>query len=181
MSTSLLKNSSGFTLMEILISITIISLIGITFYPNLKRFNSDQQFQNEVLNIKNNIKKAQNMYTTGTRCGNGKAATAWSVTIAVNSTNLTNLKAYCINDTLTTSSNETFPATPASNITYSSSNCAIGTTAIELKFDKNGLSYSCNGGTSFTSGPFSITYLNKNASSQSTTILISQLGNISQN
>lgn len=181
MARGLLKNKSGFTLMEILISITVIGLIGITFYPNLRRFNSDQQFRNEVLNIKNDIKKAQNMYTTGTRCGNGKAATAWAVSLAVNSTNSTNLKAYCINDALTANSTEVFPVTTASDITYTSSNCPVGTTAIELKFDKNGLSYSCNGGTSFTQGSFSITYQNKNASTQSTTILVSQLGTISQN
>lgn len=174
-----LVSKNGFTLIEILVSILIISLIGIVFFPNLRKFNTNQQFQNESLNIKNQIESAQNMYTTGIRCSASKAASGWSFILSNTTPLSTNLRGYCVNTSLV-SSTENIAGTTAANTILFSSNCGTGTTSIELKFDKNGFSYSCNGG-SFTSGLFNLQLQNKNDSSQKTVITINTLGTVSQN
>jgi prepilin-type N-terminal cleavage/methylation domain-containing protein len=178
----ILKNnfSKGLTLIEVLIAIVIVSLIGITFFPNLKKFNSDQQFRNEFSDIKNNIQSAQNMFTTGTRCSSTKATTAWSLLIT-NGANLTsNLKAYCVT-TAQVSSVESLSIITQRNLQIQSSTCPVGATSIELKFDKNGFSYSCSGSSTFTVGTFNLQLQNKNDTSQNATITINNLGTISQN
>jgi prepilin-type N-terminal cleavage/methylation domain-containing protein len=175
-----LSASSGLTLIEVLIAVVIVSLIGITFFPNLKKFNSDQQFRNESADIKNNIQNAKNMFTTGTRCTSSKATTAWSLFISTGTTITTNLKGYCITTALV-SSVENLNSAPQNNLALQSSTCGSGTSSIELKFDKNGFSYSCNGSSTFTSGTFNMQLQNKNNTSQNTTITINNLGTISQN
>lgn len=173
------KKAAGFTLIEILISISIISLVGIVFFPNLRRFNNDQQYQNEVLDLKNAIKNAQNMSTTGTRCSSTKASLSWSTIITPGTTIGTSLRASCITTALV-SSVENYPGITAANTTLLSSSCAVGTTSIELKFDKNGFSYTCTpGGASGTT--FNLQLQNKNNTTQTTTISINKLGSISQN
>jgi prepilin-type N-terminal cleavage/methylation domain-containing protein len=172
--------SNGLTLIEVLIAVVIVSLIGITFFPNLRKFNSDQQFRNESADIKNSIQNAKNMFTTGTRCTSLKATTAWSLYISTGTTITTNLKGYCITTALV-SSVENLNSAPQNNLVLQSSTCGGGTSSIELRFNKNGFSYSCNGSSTFTSGTFNLQLQNKNNTSQSTTITINNLGTISQN
>jgi prepilin-type N-terminal cleavage/methylation domain-containing protein len=172
--------SSGFTLIEVLIAIVIISLIGITFFPNLRKFNSDQQYLADVQNIKNDIKKTQNMFTTGIRCSSTKAAISWSVVLTVGTNIVTNLRADCITSAQVRSF-DNLTADTKTNISVLSSTCGSNATSIELRFDKTGFSYACNGTNSFTSGTFSLQLQNKNNTSQNTTISINKSGTISQN
>ena len=172
--------SKAFTLIEVLIAIAIISLVGITFFPNLRKFNSDQQFSSDTQNIKNDIKKAQNMFSTGIRCSSTKAAISWSLVLAVGTNITTNLRANCVT-TAQVSSVDNLPSDIKTNISLLSSTCGATPTTIELKFDKTGFSYACNGTTTFTSGTFSLQLQNKSTTSQNTTITINRLGTISQN
>lgn len=174
-----LLSEKGFTLIEILVAVVIISLIGIVFFPNLRQFNSDQQYRNEVLELKNNLKSAQNMFTTGTRCTATEGATAWSLLISGSTSLTNNLKAYCITSAQVSSvKNLTVTSVPGTSI--QSSTCGGTPTTIELRFNKSGFSYSCNGG-AFTTGTFSLQLQNKLNTSQSTTISINTSGTISQN
>ena len=50
---------SGFTLVEILVVIAILSIIGVSLLPNLKTFNVDQNFRNTVSEMAQDIRKAQ--------------------------------------------------------------------------------------------------------------------------
>lgn len=173
-------SSTGFSLIEILIAIAIISLIGITFFPNLRRFNSDQQYSTDTQNIRNDIKKAQNMFATGIRCSPTKAATSWSLVLTLGTDITTNLRANCVTTAQVTSV-DNLTADIKTNITVQSSPCGTNATAIELKFDKSGFSYACNGSTTFTSALFSLQLQNKKNTAQSTTITINKIGTISQN
>lgn len=174
-----INNQSAFTLIEILVSIVIISLIGIVFFPNLRKFNADQQYTNQTQEVKNNIKIAQNMFTTGTKCTATEGATYWSLIISGSSSLTNNLKANCITAAqVATVRNLTVTSLP--DISIQSSTCGATPTTIELRFDKTGFSYSCNGNVTFTSGTFNLQLQNKNHTSQSTTISINSIGTISQ-
>ena len=174
------KSQFGFTLVEVLVSVLIMAVIGVIFFPNLRRFNTNQQFQNEVLDVKNNIKKAQSMYTTGTRCTANKSILSWSFILTRNGSYTYNLEASCINPP--TISTETTPAITLNSTSYStSSTCGSGSTAIKLKFDKTGFSYSCDAGATFTVGTFNLQLQNTKNISQTSTISINQIGTISQN
>lgn len=120
------------------------------------------------------------MFTTGTRCSSTEGPTAWSLLITGSSDITYNLKAYCRNasqaETL-----KSFAVVSLPNINIQSSTCGATPTAIELKFDKNGFSYSCNSSVTFTSGTFDIQLRNKQNTTQSTTITINKAGTISQN
>lgn len=171
-------NNKGFTLIEILVSIVIISLVGIVFFPNFRKFNTDQQYRNEVLNLQNDIKKAQTMFASGTRCTANKATLGWSLTITNGNPVTSNLKGYCINSSLV-QSNEPLASVPLPSTAIQSSTCPTNTT-IELKFDRQGFSYSCNGG-AFISGTFTLQLQNKASTTQSTTFTINPVGTILQN
>lgn len=176
---SSLSSTNGFTLIEILVSIVIISLIGIVFFPNLRKFNSDQQYRNQTQEIKSNIKSAQNMFQTGIKCTATEGATYWSLIISGSSNITNNLRANCITAAqVATVKNLTVTSMP--DISILSSTCGATPTTIELRFDKNGFSYSCNSG-AFTSGTLDIQFQNKKNTSQNTTITINKIGTISQN
>ena len=168
----------GFTLIEILISVAIISLVGIVFYPNLRKFNNDQLFKNEVLDIKNAIKKAQTNTTTGTRCSSAEAAINWSTVITPGTSLSTNVRSTCINSSQAQSV-KNLDAISASNTQIQSSSCPSNNT-IELKFERTGFSYICNSGTP-VQGSFTLQLQNKNNTSQSITLQINSAGTISQN
>lgn len=175
-------SNQGFTLVEILVSIVIMAVIGVIFYPNIRRFNTNQQFQNEVSDVKNNLKKAQSMYATGTRCSASKSALAWSLVILRNGSFGYNLKATCTNGSTTTTESQVIYTTKST--TLQSSSCSSGATPIELKFDKTGFSYTCDNSIAtpvYTSGTFNLQLQNSKNTSQSTTISINQIGSISQN
>ena len=173
------QSPAGFTLVEILISISIIALIGITFFPNLRKFNSEQQYRNESSSLKDSIESAKNMFTTSKRCTAAKAVLSWSVLLTTTGSLSYNQKASCVSATQTISS-ENLSTIVLSNLTVQNSTCGLQDDTIEFKFDKTGFTYSCAGG-SFISGDFFITLQNKNNSAQTSTISINHLGVISQN
>jgi prepilin-type N-terminal cleavage/methylation domain-containing protein len=177
-----LNTQLGLTLIEILIAIVIISLIGITFFPNLRKFNSDQQYRNELSNLKSSIESSKNMFSSGTYCTTAKPSTGWSVVISITSNIPTsfNQKGSCITSAGVTTT-ESINTNPLSNLTLQSSSCASPVTSIEMKFDKNGFSYACNGSSTFIAGTFSMQLQNKNNTSQISTISINTSGTISQN
>jgi hypothetical protein len=163
----------------VFVNVAIISLVGIVFFPNLRKFNTNQQFQNEVLDLKNLIKKAQANTTTGTRCSATEPALSWSVVISPGTNTISStLNGSCLTTSQTTQV-RTLSTITASNTSIQTSNCPSGNT-IELKFDRTGFSYACNGG-AFTQTTFSIQLQNQNTTSQSSTLMVNTAGTISQN
>lgn len=175
----LATNQKGFTLVEIIISILLISLVGLVFFPNLRRFNTEQQFRNDVLEVENNIKSAQNMYTTGIRCSAQKAMLSWASVINYGATISTSQRASCINTTGVTST-ENLVGITSNNVNIQSSSCPVGTTSVELKFSKAGFNYTCAPGNQ-TGNSFNLQLQNKNDTSQSVSFNINPVGVITKN
>ena len=79
----------GFTLVEMLVVISIMALIGVVALANYQSFGEDQKLKNDSLNIQSQLRTAQTNATTNLKCNTQSSAT-WQVEFQ-NSTTL-NLK-----------------------------------------------------------------------------------------
>lgn len=73
------KKNAGFTLIEILVTISIVLLIAAVGVPNLKRFTSDQQLDEAASNLVQVLKLAQSSANSSVRCLNGQPSSSWTV------------------------------------------------------------------------------------------------------
>lgn len=73
------KKNSGFTLIEILITISIILLIAAVAVPNLKRFTSGQQLDEAASNLVQVLRLAQSSAYSSVRCSNEQPSSSWTV------------------------------------------------------------------------------------------------------
>lgn len=69
----------GFSLIEILVAISIIALLGIVAIPNLRKFSKDQEAGQTAAQIVNVLKTAQSSASSRIQCPKGEAASAWVV------------------------------------------------------------------------------------------------------
>lgn len=58
-------DGAGFTLIEILIAISIVALVGGLVLANYTRYNKNQQLKQAALTLKSNLRLAQSKATTG--------------------------------------------------------------------------------------------------------------------
>jgi prepilin-type N-terminal cleavage/methylation domain-containing protein len=78
MSKALRGNQSGFTLIEILITLAIFSLVAAVALPNLRNFNASQELDNGSSNLVQILKQARSSAVSGVRCHN-VASLSWNV------------------------------------------------------------------------------------------------------
>ncbi len=71
-----LKGDRGFTLIEILVAIAIISIVTVTVVPNLRKFNSDQELSNDTNKLIQTLRQAQSNAQSGLKCLRSPTATA---------------------------------------------------------------------------------------------------------
>lgn len=69
----------GFTLIEILVAISIVSLIAVIGVPNLKRFNEGQQFQNDVSELIRNLRRMQSNSQSSIVCSPNDGSSSWAL------------------------------------------------------------------------------------------------------
>jgi prepilin-type N-terminal cleavage/methylation domain-containing protein len=67
------KNSLGFTLLELLVSITIISLVAIIAFPFMQSSVGKTELQSAIWELQDNLRRAQSQSI------NGKGNTNWSI------------------------------------------------------------------------------------------------------
>ena len=128
--TNRLKNK-GFTLVELLVVITIIAIISLVVFINLRSFEEDKELVAAAANLQNFFRLAQTNATTTVKCGAQTNAT-WFVTFVEKTrvelgcrlptaTTLSNLsKRLIFNASIEISSIEgTSPCSYPVNITYS--------------------------------------------------------------
>lgn len=72
----------GFTLVEILVAITIVSLVSVVAIPNLRNFNNDQELDNAISNLEDTIRRAQSSASSNIGCSNGNQSVGWVVSIS---------------------------------------------------------------------------------------------------
>lgn len=69
---------NAFTLIELVVAITIIAIIGVFVYANYKPFGEDQNLKNAVLDLQSQLRTAQTNATTNLKCNTQFGAT-WQV------------------------------------------------------------------------------------------------------
>lgn len=68
----------GFTLVELLVVIAVMSLVGVYTFANYKSFGEDQNLKNAALDIQGILRSAQISASTNTKCSSKYGAT-WQV------------------------------------------------------------------------------------------------------
>lgn len=81
------KTASGFTLVELLVVITIMAIVGAYAFSNFGSFGEDQKLKSATQDIQSLLRQAQTNASTGVQCSNG----SWQVEFAADNKTI-NLK-----------------------------------------------------------------------------------------
>lgn len=84
------KSAYAFTLIELVVAISIMAIIGVIAFANYKPFGEDQNLKSAVLDIQSLLKTAQTNATTNLKCNTQSGAT-WKVEFSSDKTTI-NLK-----------------------------------------------------------------------------------------
>lgn len=164
----------GFTLIETLVSVSIVALLAVLVLPNLRSFNNDQVVNSNLTNLLNALKQTQTNAQSGIACPNNLSTTSW--VISLTNTSYT-VYGNCI-DTVPTPP-VLFTSPPTISYTYSPSTIQTNPTTFSCTLTFKG------GGITITSGtcstfPITVT-LNDSASGISKSLTIDAGGAIYTN
>lgn len=162
----------GFTLIEILIAISIVVIVSAVALPNLRNFSNDQDLDNKISELKNILRKGQSSSNSSALCSNDSASTSFYVSISSSSATLYSTCASGPVNTL-----DSLEFNPP--IVLSQTSCAFTDLPAVVTFTNTQTSFSCNA-IPFTQAYLSITLLNQKSSSMKS-INISKGGVISDN
>lgn len=73
-----MKRFGGFTLIELMVVISILALLAVGFFVNFKSFGEDAALKNTASDIQSALRLAQSNATTGVKCGNNGGA-SWYI------------------------------------------------------------------------------------------------------
>lgn len=73
---------AGFTLVELLVVISIMAIVAVAVFLNLGSFEEDANLKNEAFNIQSYLRLAQSNATAGVKCADGTAGVGWSMIIS---------------------------------------------------------------------------------------------------
>ena len=76
-----LSEVEGFTLIGILVTISLLALVTLIGLPNLRKFNIDQGVENSVSDFVQVIRKAQSNAQSRIKCPDNRTSVNWSVKI----------------------------------------------------------------------------------------------------
>ncbi len=82
------KVCGGFTLVELLITIGIVSVVAIVAVPNIRSFNESQLFKNTGSKLVQDIRQAQFSAQSNNNCPSGNGSVSWTLVFSSNSYNL---------------------------------------------------------------------------------------------
>lgn len=174
----LLKSkSSGFTLIEVLVTVSILAIITVLSVPNLKKFSQDQILADTSSNLLRMLERARSSSVAKIKCQE-KASTGWRVTFS--STDYS-LKATCQDISaypLPSETTETFIIENYSDKGISittDSGCASGKP--DVIFSDNSISFKCSDGSLVASNRLSIT-LSDNKGNKPVVIVVDKGGAI---
>lgn len=100
------RSQSGFTLVELIVSLTVLLLLGAAFISNYNNFNRTQQVKQAVLLLKNNLRYAQTLAVAAQRPSGG--CTVFNGYLAVFAGNSYTISASCDGAALAITSQTTY-------------------------------------------------------------------------
>lgn len=140
-----LHSSPGFTLVEIIIAITILAIAGVVAVPNLKKYNQNQNIDTAVSDTIQAIKRTQSNATSGMECSVGSFPTSgWSITLANDSYSISGICVDLVNGTSPT------PEPYITNQKYTPdtvkmcNNSCGGSDPIEIKYSGSTVDFYCS-------------------------------------
>ncbi len=177
---STLYANKGFTLIEILVAISIVSLIAVIGVPNLKRFNEGQQFQNDVSELIRNLRRMQSNSQSSIVCSPTVGSSSWTLSFKSESS-----YSYIPTCSGATPVDSTVPISSSTKIisikSSSGSNCDLKDTTVSFVNKDKSIVVSCKSGSLVTSVDKIIVYLqNQKDTSEYAGIVINNAGMVSQ-
>ncbi len=149
------KSSKGFSLIELLIAISIVALVGTVAIPNLNKFSRSQELQTTASQVVDTLKGAQSSAQSRIRCPRGEPSDTWIVTLSSDDYSLT-AKCLATGDELLYTKNYT--PSGASGLTIKgtlnvcSSSPSEPNSTVFIVFQKNQVTYRCLGDTTYRTG-----------------------------
>ena len=77
--------SKGFTLIEILVAVSIIAIIAVIVIPNLRRYNEEQILRNAASQLAQHFRQAQSSSHSRIKCPDGTPSTSWGIKLTCTS------------------------------------------------------------------------------------------------
>lgn len=152
-----LKNR-GFTLIEIIIAVTIIGLVAAMAMPNLRNFNKTQELEAAAANLVQALKKTQSNAMSRIACPSGKPTSAWKIAITETGYQQTAVCTDLTGESLPTPQPFPFQNFTPSAISMYSNNCLDQTSTVEIEYTGNNVAFRCinSGVPQPNSGPIQI-------------------------
>lgn len=148
----------GFTLIEILVVVSLLSIAAVMVVPNLRKFNEDQELESSANSLKEALRIAQSSSISGIKCSSLPSSN-WRVSLLQNQFNIS---ALCKDPTTLDlpspepRSTTSFP----SGVAISADNCqpSTGSVNADVIFTKGIPEFFCTGTPQgLAAGPFIIT------------------------
>lgn len=75
------KNKTGFTLIEIMIVVSIIGMVSAVAIPSFRKFNDEQVLKNATAQMTQTLRKVQNNAQSRVKCRDGNPSSGWEVVL----------------------------------------------------------------------------------------------------
>lgn len=159
-------NQPGFSLVEILVAVSIIVLLGVIAIPSLRQFSKEQEIDSVALQVLNTLKTAQSSASSRIKCPNSSNEPADTWTVQLN-TNSYSLIATCQSSSQTIFTRSYLPSESYTTDTFSGSLnvcTAPGGLPVDIIFSRSRISYLCNGSSTVNTENILLTITNSSGS-----------------
>lgn len=144
----------GFSLIELLLALSIIALVTVVAIPNLRNFNRDQEIDGAASKLVNVINNAKSSASSRIQCPNGGVSVGWNVVLNTN-----NYVMNCFDTANRQVFTSPYAANPTDSTTFQMVTGCSGGQTLTLYFAAQQVSYLC-GSTPGSTWPITLTISN---------------------
>jgi len=166
--------NSGFTLVELLVSIGLIAVVTAISIPNLRNLNKDQESNYAASQLVNTLKTAQSSASSRITCPGGQTSLSWQVNLNISGSSDSYNMVCNHSSGSSTVLSSSFSSSPSSQVALDATSTVCGGVNVNIIFSNLQTTYQCNGTGSILTGEIRAT-LNKTGY-VSKTIVIEQGG-----